>query len=63
MGLFGKKKDDYKILTDRSRRRLQKKIEKYLKKGYQLEGGISQSGGFLMTAKIYTQAVSKRNDK
>lgn len=44
-GLYERNKYDYKVLTDTSKRRLQKTVEKYLNDGYELEGGIAQSGG------------------
>ena len=59
-GLYERNKYDYKVLTDTSRSRLQRKVEKYLKNGYQLEGGIAQSGGIFLTGKRWTQAVSRR---
>lgn len=60
MGAFERNKYDYKVLTDTSRSRLQRKVEKYLKDGYELEGGIAQSGGVFLTGKRWTQAVSRR---
>lgn len=59
-GLYEKNRYDYKVLTDTSKRRLQKTVEKYLNDGYELEGGIAQSGGIFLTGKRWTQAVSRR---
>lgn len=61
LGLYEKNKYDYKVLTDTSRSRLQRKVEKYLKDGYELEGGIVHSSGvFLTRGQRWSQSVSRR---
>ena len=58
MGLFSQdNKVEYKVIKENSQKRLQKKVEKHLSKGWRLEGGISVSGGFLLSARTYTQAL------
>jgi hypothetical protein len=48
----------YKVLKAYNQRALARKVQKYLKKGWEMQGGASVTGGFLWTAKTYTQAVA-----
>lgn len=47
----------YKVLKAYSERKLTKKVQKHIKKGWETQGGVSVTGGFLMTAKTYIQAI------
>ena len=47
----------YKVLKAYNQGALARKVRKYLKKGWEMQGGASVTGGFLCTAKAYTQAV------
>ena len=47
----------YKVVKKNTQRALARRVQHYLKKGWELQGGVSSSGGFLMTAHTYTQTL------
>ncbi|MEI9914445.1 MAG: DUF1737 domain-containing protein [Candidatus Saccharibacteria bacterium] len=46
----------YKVLQG-SQSKLARKVQKHLNKGWEVQGSVSVTGGFLMTGKTYAQAV------
>ena len=47
----------YKILKANRQRKLMRIVQKYLRRGWELQGGVSVSGGALMSSETYSQTI------